>query len=198
MQCNSQDIHMEALKDFLQQRIEVTDQEAHEFLGFFVSKKIKKKQLLVQPGFIAKTRYYIEDGALRSFVMNDAGQEITIALGVDDWWMTDYNSYIFQQPATLFVEALANGTVLELSFENEQILKSRNPKFETFFRIIAERGLAAQQRRLIAQHTQTAAQRYESFAQQYPQFLQEVPQYIIASFLGMSTEFLSKIRNNKV
>lgn len=172
--------------------------EIQNFLKMFVSRTVRKKQLIVQPGFTAFKRFYVVDGALRSFVINGSGQEITIALAIKDWWITDYNSYIYQQPATLFVEALSNSVVMELSFNDEQTLKQLNPKFESFFRIIAERGLAAQQRRMIALHTQTAVQRYESFATQYPQFLQEIPQYIIASFLGMSTEFLSKIRNNKL
>jgi CRP-like cAMP-binding protein len=186
------------LADFLRNRIEVNDTEIQDFLKMFVPRAVRKKQLIVQPGFTAFKRFYIADGALRSFVVNESGQEITIALAIKDWWITDYNSYIYQQPATLFVEALSNSVVMELTFDNEQLLKQMNPKFETFFRIIAERGLAAQQRRMIALHTQTAVQRYESFNRQYPQFLQEIPQYIIASFLGMSTEFLSKIRNNKL
>lgn len=186
------------LAEFLRSRIEVNNTEIQDFLNMFVSKVVRKKQLIVQPGFTAFKRFYIAEGALRSFVVNESGQETTIALAIKDWWITDYNSYIYQQPATLFVEALSNSVVLELTFENEQSLKHLNPKFETFFRIIAERGLAAQQRRTIALHTQSAAQRYESFTRQYPQFLQDIPQYIIASFLGMSTEFLSKIRNNKI
>lgn len=186
------------LADFLSSRIEVNDTEIQDFLKMFVSRSVRKKQLIVQPGFTASKRFYIVDGALRSFVINESGQEITIALAVKDWWITDYNSYIYQQPATLFVEALSHSVIMELSFDNEKYLKQLNPKYESFFRIIAERGLAAQQRRMIALHTQTAVQRYENFARQYPQFLQEIPQYIIASFLGMSTEFLSKIRNNKL
>lgn len=186
------------LAEFLRSRIEVNDSEIDDFLNMFTSRTVRKKQLIVQPSFTAFKRFYIAEGALRSFVVNESGQEITIALAIQDWWITDYNSYIYQQPATLFVEALSKSVIMELTFEDEQLLKKLNPKFETFFRIIAERGLAAQQRRMIALHTQTAVQRYESFTTQYPEFMQEIPQYIIASFLGMSTEFLSKIRNNKL
>lgn len=183
---------------FLRQRVDVSDAEALEFATMFQEKKLRKKQFVIQPDFVARHRYYIIDGTLRSFIVDDNGQETTIALAIDDWWITDYNSYIYQQPATLFVEAVSNATVLQLSYENEQQLKSSNPKFETFFRIIAERGLAAQQRRIITNLTQNAEQRYENFVQKYPQFVNSIPQYIIASFLGMSTEFLSRIRNKKV
>jgi|SRR5690606_34454358 len=184
--------------DFLRQRVEVTDEEASQFASFFHEKTLRKKQLIVQPGFVAQHRFYVTEGALRSFITDQSGDETTIALAAADWWITDYNSYIYQQPATLFVEAVTTATVLQLSFDDEATLKKMNPKFETFFRIIAERGLAAQQRRLITNLTQSAEERYESFAATYPQFINLVPQYIIASFLGMSTEFLSKIRNKKV
>jgi len=167
-------------------------------LRFSGKKTLRKKQLIVQPGFVAQHRFYVTEGALRSFITNPSGDETTIALAAADWWITDYNSYIYQQPATLFVEAVTKSTVLQLSFDDEAILKKMNPKFEMFFRIIAERGLAAQQRRLITNLTQSAEERYESFAAAYPQFINLIPQYIIASFLGMSTEFLSKIRNKKV
>jgi len=183
---------------FLKQRVKVTDEEALQFASFFREKTLRKKQLIVQPGFVAQHRFYVTEGALRSFITNPSGDETTIALAADDWWITDYNSYIYQQPATLFVEAVTKSTVLQLSFDDEAILKKMNPKFEMFFRIIAERGLAAQQRRLITNLTQSAEERYESFAAAYPQFINLIPQYIIASFLGMSTEFLSKIRNKKV
>ena len=183
---------------FLKQRVKVTDEEALQFASFFREKTLRKKQLIVQPGFVAQHRFYVTEGALRSFITNPSGDETTIALAAADWWITDYNSYIYQQPSTLFVEAVTKSTVLQLSFEDEAVLKKMNPKFEMFFRIIAERGLAAQQRRLITNLTQSAEERYESFAAAYPQFINLIPQYIIASFLGMSTEFLSKIRNKKV
>ena len=183
---------------FLKQRVEVTDEEALKFASFFREKTLRKKQLVVQPGFVAQHRFYVTEGALRSFITNQSGEETTIALAAADWWITDYNSYIYQQSATLFVEAITKATVLQLSFDDEATLKKMNPKFEMFFRIIAERGLAAQQRRLITNLTQSAEERYESFAAAYPQFIKLIPQYIIASFLGMSTEFLSKIRNRKV
>ncbi|RYZ53945.1 MAG: Crp/Fnr family transcriptional regulator [Sphingobacteriales bacterium] len=182
----------------LRQRVNVSDEEAKVFAGAFGERKLRKKQLIVQPGFVTKYRYYVVDGAIRSFLVDEEGQETTIALAIRDWWITDYNSFIYQKPATLFVEALTHATVLQLSYDEEQKLKATGRNYETFFRIVAERGLAAQQRRIITGLTQSAEQRYEHFVAHYPEFLQEIPQYIIASYLGMSTEFLSKIRNNRL
>jgi CRP-like cAMP-binding protein len=183
---------------YIQKYVALTPEEASYFASCFTEVKIKKRQMMVQPGFTATRRNYVLNGALRSYVVNDAGQEVTIAFAVKDWWITDYNSYIYQQPATLFVVAVEDSTVLQLDFEKEQELKKSNCKFETFFRSIAERGLAFQQRTLITNLTHSAEERYDHFMEKYPQIAARVPQYALASYLGMTTEFLSKIRNNKV
>jgi CRP-like cAMP-binding protein len=159
---------------------------------------VKKRQFIVQPDYIAKHRNYVVKGAFRSYVIGNDGQEHTINLAIDDWWITDSNSFIYQKPATMFVVALEDSVLLQLDFKNEQKLKLHSHKFETFFRTAAERGLTFLQRRITSRHTLTAEQRYEEFVNEYPQFLQRIPQYVLASYLGMTTEYLSKIRNNKL
>ena len=97
----------------------------------------------------------------------------------------------------MFVVALEDSRVLRLDYEREMELKAANHKFETFFRTIAERGLAALQRRIVRNLTQSAEKRYESFVEKYPEIAQRVPQYALASFLGFTPEFLSRIRNRR-
>lgn len=177
--------------------IELTFDEAAVFQAQFKEVKVKKRQFIVQPNFTARNRHFILKGAFRAYVVADEGKDYTISFAIDEWWITDYNSYIFQQPATMFVVALEDSTLLQLEFEKEKWLKSCNHKFETIFRVMAERGLAFQQRRLIANLTQTAEQRYHQFVDKYPQIIQRVPQYALASYLGMTTEFLSRIRNKR-
>jgi CRP-like cAMP-binding protein len=184
--------------DYINKSVSLTDQEAEIFSSAFKEVKIKKRQFIVQPNFIAKHRYYVLKGAFRAYVVADEGQDQTIIFAIDDWWITDYNSYIFQEPATMFVVALEDSVILQLDYEKEQELKLQNHKFETFFRIIAERGLAFQQRRIISNLTHTAKERYENFVSKYPLIVQRVPQYALASYLGMTTEFLSRIRNKRV
>ncbi len=184
--------------DYINKFVLLTDEEAEIFGSSFKEVRIKKRQYIVQPNFIAKHRHYVVEGAFRAYVVADHGQDHTITFAVDDWWITDYNSYIYQQPATMFVVALEDSTILQLSFEREQELKQLNHKFETFFRIVAERGLAFQQRRITSNLTQTATERYEYFVSKYPQIVQRVPQYALASYLGMTTEFLSRIRNKRI
>ena len=184
--------------DYIQKFVPLSEAEQKEFGSCFKLSRIKRRQFIVQPNFIAENRNYVLQGAFRAYVVADQGQEHTISIAIEDWWITDYNSFIFQQPATMFVVALEDSTVLQLDFASEQRLKRSNHKFETFFRMIAERTVAFNQRRIISNLTQSAEDRYELFLEKYPQIAQRVPQYILASFLGMTSEFLSKIRNRKV
>jgi len=186
------------LKVYLKKFNLFTLEEVEEFVGAFELVRVKKRQYIVQPDFTAKARNFVVKGAFRSFVVGDTGNDHTISFAIEDWWITDYNSYIYQKPATMFVVALEDSVLLQLNLEKEQHLKKSNHKFETIFRIMAGRGLAFQQRRMISNLTQTAKERYDLFLEKYPEIVQRLPQYALASFLGMTTEFLSKIRNKKV
>ena len=188
---------IQSLKNQLTEKYSFTEKEADFFVSHFTERKVKKRQFISQPDFIAKYRVYVVQGTFKAYVIGNDGQENTISLAMDGWWISDPNSYIYQQPATMFVEALEDSLILQLDFENEQILKSHSHKFETFFRTVAERGLAFMQRRLIASLTLAAEERYEQFAEKYPDFLQRVPQFAIASYLGMTTQYLSRIRKNQ-
>ncbi|MGB2129052.1 MAG: Crp/Fnr family transcriptional regulator [Flavicella sp.] len=187
-----------SLHNELIEKYSFTEKEADFFVSYFTERKVKKRQFIIQPDFIAKYRIFVIKGTFKAYVVDNNGQENTISLAMDGWWISDPNSYIYQQPATMFVEALEDSLILQLDFENEQRLKSHSHKFETFFRTVAERGLAFMQRRLIASLTLTAEERYEEFAGKYPDFLQRVPQFAIASYLGMTTQYLSRIRKNKM
>jgi len=175
-----------------------SDEEKIAFAACFKEVTVVKRQFLIQPGFTAKSRYFVVEGALRAYVIDDEGQEHTVQLAVDQWWISDYNSYIFQQPANMFVVALQDSLLLQINFEDERRLKAADHTFETFFRILAERSTASMQRRIITNLTMSAEERYRNFMENYPSMIARVPQYAIASYLGMTTEFLSKIRNKKV
>ena len=178
--------------------IQLTAEEEVQFISCFKEVKIKKKQFIVQPTFTNKHRSFVIKGAFRAYVVAEDGQEHTLQFAIENWWVSDFNSYIYQHPATLFIVALEDSILLQLDFEKEQELKNSNHKFETFFRIMAEKGLAFEHRRMAFNLTHSAEARYENFLLNFPHFIQRVPQYALASYLGMGTEFLSRIRNKKV
>lgn len=188
----------ERILNYIERLVSLAEEERNVFATAFKEIKVKKRQFIVQPNFVAKHRYFVINGALRGYVIGDEGQDHTIQLAIEDWWISDYNSYMFQQPATMFVVALEDSILLQISFEDERKLKAMNYKFETFFRIIAERSTAFMQRRIISNLTMSAEERYNNFLEKYPLLAERIPQYAIASYLGMTTEFLSRIRNQKV
>ena len=175
----------------------MTEEEKIEFTSRFKETRIKKRQFIVQPDFVPKSRYFVIKGALRAYVVGDEGEDHTIQFAIEDWWISDYSGYINQQPASMFVIALEDCIVMQISFEDEQTLKALNHKFETFFRYMAERSTAFMQRRIITNLTKSAKERYDVFIKNYPKLVQRVPQYALASYLGITTQFLSKIRNQK-
>lgn len=189
---------LSAFKEHVLKRVQLTDAEMAEFISFFTPARIKKRQFVVQPNFVAKYRNYVLKGAFRGYVVGDEGEEHTIQFAIDDWWISDYNSYVYQQPATMFVVAVEDSHVLQIEYEKEAQLKALNHQYETFFRIFAERSTAFMQRRLITNLTKTAEERYDEFEEKYNLILQRMPQYAVASYLGMTSEYLSKLRNKRL
>lgn len=159
---------------------------------------VRRRQAIVQPGFPCRHRSYVAQGALRAYLTTNEGQDHSIAFAIDDWWISDYNSYIFQQPATLFVEALEDSTLVQLDYNAEQLLVTTDPTFARFFLRITKRSFAYLQRRMLDSLSLSAEQRYEAFLSRYGAIAARVPQYALASYLGMTTEYLSKLRNRKV
>jgi CRP-like cAMP-binding protein len=186
------------LKAYIEKYVPLTAEEKDQFCAGFREVRIKKKQFTVQPGFTVRSRNFVVKGAFRAYVVSNEGEECTVQLAVENWWISDFNSYIYQQPATMFIVALEDSIVLQLDFAKEQELKKTNHRFETLFRIMAEKGLAFEHRRIILNLTKTAQERYADFENNFPHIALRVPQYALASYLGMSREFLSKIRNRRV
>ncbi len=186
------------IKKYVARHIQLTEEEENYFVSLLRVTKVRKKQFIVQPEFTSKYRNYVVQGAMRAYLTNNKGKEYTIALVIEDWWVNDYNSYITQEPATLFIEALENTTLIQIDYNSEQLLLETIPKFERFFRIITQRSFAFLQKRMLSNLSKTAEERYEEFIERYPSIANRVPQYALASYLGFSTEFLSKIRNKRI
>jgi CRP-like cAMP-binding protein len=172
----------EKVISYIENFVSLTEKEKIEVTSRFKEVKIKKRQFIVQPGFVANYRYFVIKGALRGYVVGDGGGEHTIQFAIEDWWISDYNSYINQQPANMFVIALEDCVLMQISFEDEQKLKTLNHKFETFFRSMAERSTAFMQRRIITNLTKSAEERYDAFIKSYPKMVQRIPQYALASY----------------
>lgn len=177
--------------------VELDEREKAHFSTFLKTKKVKRRQFIVQPGFVCTHKSYVVKGALRAYFVDQEDKEHTQAFAIEDWWISDYSSMIYQEPATLFVEALEDTVLIQIAHTDMMRLLEEIPKLEKFERIITQRALAFQQKRLLANFTKTAEERYDDFMNKYAAIANRVPQYALASYLGFSTEYLSKIRNRK-
>jgi CRP-like cAMP-binding protein len=192
---------MDDLSQFIEninQKVVLSPDELDSLLSEFKIRKVKKRQFIVQPEFVNKHRTYVLQGAFRAYVVDEKGSEHTIQFAIEDWWIADYNSYIYQTPATMFIVALEDSVILQINHEAEQQLKASTHNLEKLFRLMAEKSAAFYSRRIIAMLTQNAEERYNEFLEKFPKVAQRLPQYALASYLNMTTEFLSKIRNEKV
>ena len=118
--------------EYVNRFVQLSEEDGKELSASFKMVKIKKRQFIVQPNFIATNRYYVLEGAFRAYVVNNCGHDHTIAFAIEDWWITDYNSYILQKPATMFVVALEDSIILEISNEKEQALKKSIIRLKLF------------------------------------------------------------------
>jgi CRP-like cAMP-binding protein len=174
--------------------ITLTDNETAFFLSVLEPKSLRRKKLYLEEGTVCKNSAFVLDGALKSFTVDKEGKEHILSFAIRDWWISDLYSLLSQKPAALNIEAIADAEVLLLSRDNQQLLYETVPKFERFFRIIVENSLVANQQRLIDNLSSPAEDRYLRFIKKYPTIPSCVPQHNIASYLGITPEFLSKIR----
>ncbi len=181
----------------IEPHIKLNDVEKDLFISVMSIKKVKRKQFVEQPRYVSKYRTFVVSGALRAFFIGIDDQEHTISLAVDNGFIGDAGSFLFQEPATLFIEAVEDSTLIQWSYESEKLLLEKIPQYAMVMMQKSQQIAVVMQRRVISHLNLSAEERYEEFAQKYPIHLQKFPLYIIASYLGMTREFLSKIRNQK-
>jgi CRP-like cAMP-binding protein len=184
------------LLDHVFKHITLTEEEQSYFVSLLNQKKIKKKQFLYEEGDINKGPAFVTQGILRAYSLDKNGFEHVIQFAPPGWWIGDMYSFIKQQPGNLYIDALEDSEILWLWKSDVEKLYNRVPKFERFFRILAENAIAAYQRRLISNLSFPAIERYAQFCDQYPTLLESLPQKQIASYIGVTPEFLSKMLNS--
>lgn len=185
------------LLEYIRRYINISTSEFELFSSYLSFKKLAAKDYLLQAGNICQARYFITKGCLRLYYINNKGNNQIVHFGLDNWWITDYESLLQQVPAKLYIQAIEPTELLVLdraSFEN---LCGQLPKTERLFRIIMEKSYVAAQRRLEYMFSFSGEELYRTFIKANPAFVQRVPQYMLASYLGFTPEFLSKIRAQK-
>lgn len=178
------------------QLVDLNEQEIEFITSRLVSTNLKKKEFLLREGELCKYKNYIVKGCLVMYYIDEEGRERVIHLAVQDHWVNDLYSYFTGQPAGFFIQALEDAEVLQLTRPDLDAIFSNIPKMERFFRIRYQNSLVIQQHRIIQNQFETAGQKYQEFRQKYPDLEQRIPLKYIASYLGITQQFLSVLRAN--
>ncbi|MEQ9442309.1 MAG: Crp/Fnr family transcriptional regulator [Cyclobacteriaceae bacterium] len=176
--------------------ITLDEEEAQCFSSLLAVKEVDRKDYLLQEKEVCNTISYVHSGALRAYYLGKDGKESTIMFAIADWWITDMYCFLNQLPAMMYIEAIEDSCIFQLSKEHFDQLFAEVPKFERFFRILMQNAYTREQLRVIQNLSQSAEERYHNFLQKYPVIAQQVTQKQIASYLGITPEFLSAIRKN--
>jgi CRP/FNR family transcriptional regulator len=175
--------------------VTLTSEEVLNFESFWTEKTLEKGEYLLRNGDVCRYDNYIVSGLLKAFYINaENGNEEILYFSIDDWWATDLDSFSRQKASIYNIQALEKTTLLQINYHSFQKLLLEIPQLERYFRLILEGYLVALQKRIIYNNIYDAEHRYFDFLETYPSIASKVPQYLIASYLGISAEFISRLR----
>jgi CRP-like cAMP-binding protein len=178
-------------------QIEADEAETDYFISLLKFRRVKRKALLLREGEACTNFFYVHSGTLRAYCRNARGREATIMFAPADWWVTDMYCFLNGYKAMMYLEALEESEVFQISRRQFDGLLERWPKFERWFRVLMQNAYTREQLRAMDNLSLTAEERYRRFVEKYPRIVKQVTQKQIASYLGITPEFLSAIRKRK-
>jgi CRP-like cAMP-binding protein len=186
-------------RDHIEAISPLTDEEFDYILSHFVTKKLRKHAFLVQEGEPVKYEYFVVKGCLKAFVTDPKTEnDFVFYFAVEDWWIADREAFFSQSKATICIDCLEDCELLGITLENRTKLAAEMHKFEHFLAVKSNAGYISLQKRLQMMIMGSAQERYERFMLQYPLLLQRIPKSLIASYLGVSRETLSRLKRSMV
>jgi CRP-like cAMP-binding protein len=183
----------EILREQIEKIVKLTDEEFSFVLTHFTSRAFRKHQYLVQAGDPAPNDHFVIKGLLRSFYIDDLGKTHILQFAMEDWWISDPQAYHNRQTATLNIDCLEDTQIYMISIDNREKLCADLQKMEYFFMKKTTAGYIALQKRILSLMSQKAEERFSQFFLLYPTLLQRLPKTLIASYLGISRETLSRM-----
>jgi CRP-like cAMP-binding protein len=184
----------ELLFEKFDEKVQLTEEEKKLSRSFFSPKKLRKKQYMLQEGDVCKNVAFVEKGMLRSYTISDKGGEHIIQFAFEGWWIGDHYSFLTGEPSVYSIDALEDSELLLLSGQAEEEMMRKIPKLERYFRLLLQNSLISLQSRLAGSLSKSAEERYSELVGSCPTIPQRVPQHMMASFLGITPETLSRIR----
>jgi len=184
----------EALNNYIKRFVDISPQAFDDFWAACEKLELEKKGFLFEAGQVCRHQYFVLNGLFRSFYVDEKGNEQVLHFAIENWWCTDYDSWVSESPSTLSLQALEKSQILRISKTELNRLFDRHPMIERLFRLIAEKTYIAAQNRLKFMLSMKREEIHEEFVELTDGFSERVPQYMIASYLGFTPEFLSMIR----
>lgn len=178
----------------LEKKVRLTKEEFDLFTGWLKLRSISKKEHLLTEHELCQHIAFVEQGILRSYLINHEGEAVTVQFALEGYWIADLYSFFSAKPAIYNIEALENAELLLLNQRSFQQACDTIPAFERFFRMLIQNAYVATQERVAKAYSQQAEERYVELTQKHPDILQRVPQHYIASYLGIKPQSLSRIR----
>lgn len=178
--------------------VSLNESEVHLLCSHIKPLNLKKKENLLAQGQVCKSLYFVEKGCLRMFFINNKTTEQIIQFALDGWWISDYFSFMDNKPSEYFIQSIENSKVLSIDANSLEILTKEIPQIERYFRLVMQRAVASSQLRIKYMFEMTKEEFYQHFSTSFPEFMQRVPQYMIASYLGLTPEYVSELRKKKL
>jgi CRP-like cAMP-binding protein len=185
----------ELLLQSIKEKVAITDEEFEFCKTLFIPKKLRKRQYLLQEGDVCRYTAFVEKGMLRMFSVDEKGNEPILQFSFEGWWLADLYSFLTDEPSNYNIEAIEECELLLITKPSWEILLEKVPAFERYFRILIQNSLIATQRRLMSSISETAEEKYTKLINNFPGCMQRVPQHMIASYLGITPETLSRVRS---
>jgi len=177
--------------------VELRDDEVLKLEQYLHPMEIKRREYLLHEGEVCRYNYFVEKGCLRMFFNNDKMVEQTTQFAIENWWLSDYFSYARQFPSEYAIQAVEKSVIVAVDYQQQDDLFVEVPQMERYFRIMMQRALSASQLRVKMIYQLSKEEMFRHFNSSYPHFFQRVPQYMIASYLGLTPEYMSELRKRK-
>ncbi|MCS3528983.1 Crp/Fnr family transcriptional regulator [Chryseobacterium sp. JUb7] len=184
----------EVLFAHIKNKVDVSETQETELKSFFVSKKLRKKQYLLQEGDVCKNLSFVSKGLLKSYFLDEKGNEHINMFAFEGWWISDFNSFINQENAVLTIDAVEETELLMINREDYEKMMLQIPVMDRYFRILYQNSLVTKDYRLIVSSGYTAEEKYTQLAQNSPELIKRLPHNLIASYLGLAPETISRVR----
>ncbi|MBB6330219.1 CRP-like cAMP-binding protein [Chryseobacterium sediminis] len=184
----------DVLLSHIENKVDITDEQKSRIQSFFTLKKLRRKQYLLQEGDICKSLSFVSRGLLKSFFLDEKGNEHINMFAFEGWWISDFNSFINQEKSVLNIDAIEETEVLMITLENYEKMLLEIPVMDRYFRILYQNSLVTKDYRLIVSNGYTAEEKYLQLARKNPEMIKRVPHSLIASYLGLAPETVSRIR----